>query len=87
MCRIVGAATPSVLTPEFNFLHRGVIPAGSSIGHHFHNVVEEMFVILDGEAQFTVDGRTANGRVRRVCSAAPAIRTRSTIRGRRRCSG
>jgi mannose-6-phosphate isomerase-like protein (cupin superfamily) len=48
------------LTPEFNFLHRGVIPAGSSIGHHFHNVVEEMFVILDGEAQFTVDGRTAS---------------------------
>ena len=47
------------LTPEFNFLHRGVIPAGASIGHHFHNVVEEMFVILDGEAQFTIDGRTA----------------------------
>jgi hypothetical protein len=37
------------VTPEFNFLHRGVIPAGAGIGHHFHNVVEEMFVILDGE--------------------------------------
>jgi mannose-6-phosphate isomerase-like protein (cupin superfamily) len=48
------------LTPEFNFLHRGIIPAGSGIGHHFHNVVEEMFVILDGEAQFTIDGRTAS---------------------------
>ena len=47
------------LTPEFNFLHRGVIPPGAGIGHHFHNLVEEMFVILDGEAQFTVDGRTA----------------------------
>jgi mannose-6-phosphate isomerase-like protein (cupin superfamily) len=47
------------VTPEFNFLHRGVIPAGSGIGHHFHNVVEEMFVILDGEAQFTIDGRTS----------------------------
>ena len=47
------------VTPEFNFLHRGVIPAGAGIGHHFHNVVEEMFLILDGEAQFTVDGRTA----------------------------
>ena len=34
-------------------------PAGAGIGHHFHNVVEEMFVILDGEAQFTIDGRTA----------------------------
>src|SRR6187397_2285036 len=48
------------VTPEFNFLHRGVIPPGAGIGHHFHNVVEEMFVILDGEAQFTVDGRTAS---------------------------
>ena len=47
------------VTPEFNFLHRGVIPAGAGIGHHFHNMVEEMFVILDGEAQFTIDGRTA----------------------------
>jgi mannose-6-phosphate isomerase-like protein (cupin superfamily) len=47
------------VTPEFNFLHRGEIPAGAGIGHHFHNTVEEMFVILDGEAQFTVDGRTA----------------------------
>jgi mannose-6-phosphate isomerase-like protein (cupin superfamily) len=47
------------VTPEFNFLHRGVIPPGAGIGHHFHNVVEEMFVILDGEAQFTIDGRTS----------------------------
>ncbi len=49
------------VTPEFNFLHRGEIPPGAGIGHHFHNAVEEMFVILDGEAQFTVDGRTAHG--------------------------
>jgi mannose-6-phosphate isomerase-like protein (cupin superfamily) len=47
------------ITPEFNFLHRGVIPPGAGIGHHFHNTVEEMFVIFDGEAQFTIDGRTA----------------------------
>ena len=46
------------VTPEFNFLHRGEIPPGAGIGHHFHNTVEEMFMILDGEAQFTVDGRT-----------------------------
>jgi len=45
--------------PHFNFLHRGEIPARSGIGHHFHNTVEEMFVILNGEAQFTVNGRTA----------------------------
>ena len=41
------------------FLHRGVIQPKSGIGAHFHNRCEEMFVILDGEAQFTVDGRTA----------------------------
>ena len=27
------------VTPEFNFLHRGVIPPGAGIGHHFHNMV------------------------------------------------
>ncbi len=41
------------------FLHRGVIQPKSGIGHHFHNQCEEMFVIFDGEAQFTVDGRTS----------------------------
>ena len=41
------------------FLHRGVIQPKSGIGAHFHNRCEEMFVILDGEAQFTIDGRTA----------------------------
>ena len=41
------------------FLHRGIIEPKSGIGGHFHNNCEEMFVIFDGEAQFTVDGRTA----------------------------
>jgi mannose-6-phosphate isomerase-like protein (cupin superfamily) len=41
------------------FLHRGVIAPKSGIGGHFHNYCEEMFVIFDGEAQFTVDGRTS----------------------------
>ena len=41
------------------FLHRGVIHPKSGIGAHFHNQCEEMFVILDGEAQFTIDGRTS----------------------------
>lgn len=41
------------------FLHRGVIQPKSGIGEHFHNRCEEMFVILDGEAQFTIDGRTS----------------------------
>ena len=41
------------------FLHRGVLPPKSGIGHHYHNQMEEMFVILDNEAQFTIDGRTS----------------------------
>jgi mannose-6-phosphate isomerase-like protein (cupin superfamily) len=57
--------------PHFNFLHRGEIPAGSGIGHHFHNTVEEMFVILNGEGQFTVNGRTSKlqGPAAVVCRA------------------
>jgi len=54
-----GLLPRGAVTPHFNFLHRGEIPAGSGIGHHFHNTAEEMFVILGGEAQFTVDGRTS----------------------------
>lgn len=47
------------LDTNLYFLHRGTIPPKSGIGHHFHNQCEEMFVILDGEAQFTIDGRTS----------------------------
>jgi mannose-6-phosphate isomerase-like protein (cupin superfamily) len=41
------------------FLHRGVLEPKSGIGAHFHNQCEEMFVIFNGEAQFTIDGRTS----------------------------
>ena len=41
------------------FVHRGVLHPKSGIGHHFHNQMEEMFVIFDNRAQFTIDGRTA----------------------------
>ena len=47
------------LSTNLIFLHRGVIAPKSGIGQHFHNNCEEMFVILDGDAQFTVDGRTS----------------------------
>jgi mannose-6-phosphate isomerase-like protein (cupin superfamily) len=47
------------LDTNLRFLHRGVLEPKSGIGHHFHNQCEEMFVILDGEAQFTIDGRTS----------------------------
>src|SRR4051812_24387422 len=41
------------------FLHRGVIEPKSGSGAHFNKKAEEMFLILDGEAQFTIDGRTS----------------------------
>jgi mannose-6-phosphate isomerase-like protein (cupin superfamily) len=41
------------------FMHAGRIGPKSGIGHHFHHKCEEMFVILDGEAEFTIDGRSS----------------------------
>ncbi len=49
----------NALSTNLMFLHAGEIQPKSGIGQHFHNTCEEMFVILDGEAQFTVDGRTS----------------------------
>lgn len=42
------------------FVHRGRLQPKGGIGHHFHNRMEEMFVILDNEAEFTIDGRTSS---------------------------
>jgi len=53
------ALDAQALSTNLLFVHRGVIEPHSGIGEHFHNQCEEMFVILDGEAQFTVDGRTS----------------------------
>jgi len=47
------------LSTNMIFLHRGVLHAHSGIGQHFHNHCEEMFVIFDGEAEFTINGRTS----------------------------
>src|SRR3954463_13864750 len=47
------------LETNLQFLHRGIIEPKSGIGQHFHNQCEEMFVILDGEAEFTIDGHTS----------------------------
>jgi mannose-6-phosphate isomerase-like protein (cupin superfamily) len=51
--------TDKTLSTNFIFLHRGVLHAKSGIGQHFHNHCEEMFVIFDGEAEFTINGRTS----------------------------
>lgn len=47
------------LTTNLLFVHRGVLHPGGGIGHHFHNRMEEMYVIFDNESEFTIDGRTS----------------------------
>ncbi len=47
------------LATNFLYLHSGTINAKGGIGHHFHHSIEEMYVLLSGEAQFTVNGRTS----------------------------
>lgn len=47
------------LSTNFLYLHTGLIQPKSGIGHHFHHNIEEMYLILNGEAEFTVNGRTS----------------------------
>ena len=47
------------LSTNFLYLHAGVIEAKSGIGHHFHHNIEEMYVLLNGEAEFTINGRSS----------------------------
>jgi len=44
---------------NLRWLHKGLILPKGGIGHHFHHGLEDMFVIFNGEAEYTVDGRTA----------------------------
>jgi len=50
---------PTAVDVNLNFVHRCQIMPGGGVGHHFHNTVEEMFVIFDGQAEFTIDGHTS----------------------------
>jgi mannose-6-phosphate isomerase-like protein (cupin superfamily) len=44
---------------DLAFMHHGPLGPKSSIGHHFHTNSDEMFLILDGDCEFTVNGQTA----------------------------
>jgi mannose-6-phosphate isomerase-like protein (cupin superfamily) len=57
--QFMGLLDAQSMNTNLIFLHRGVIPPKGGIGHHYHNQMEEMFVILDNEAEFTIDGRTS----------------------------
>jgi mannose-6-phosphate isomerase-like protein (cupin superfamily) len=42
----------------WTFADHAVLDAGGSVGYHYHEALEECFVVLGGRAQITVDGRT-----------------------------
>jgi mannose-6-phosphate isomerase-like protein (cupin superfamily) len=48
-----------VMDVNLNFLFRCQMQPGGGVAEHFHNTVEEMFTILDGEAEITVDSHTS----------------------------
>jgi mannose-6-phosphate isomerase-like protein (cupin superfamily) len=41
------------------WVNRCQMMPGGGVAEHFHNTVEEMFTILNGSAEFTIDGRTS----------------------------
>jgi mannose-6-phosphate isomerase-like protein (cupin superfamily) len=47
------------LSTNFLYLHAGEINVKGGIGHHFHHTIEEMYVILNGEAEYTINGHTS----------------------------
>ena len=54
-----GLFTSEVFKTNFSGVSRAHIPPGASIGEHLHRHVEEVFIILNAPAQFTVNGKTA----------------------------
>jgi mannose-6-phosphate isomerase-like protein (cupin superfamily) len=57
--KFAGLLGSQSLTTNFLYLHAGEIPDKAGIGQHFHHTIEEMYVIFDGEAEFTVNGHTS----------------------------
>jgi mannose-6-phosphate isomerase-like protein (cupin superfamily) len=57
--KFTGLIGSQTLATNLLYLHAGEIPNKAGIGEHFHHTIEEMYVILDGEAEFTVNGRTS----------------------------
>jgi mannose-6-phosphate isomerase-like protein (cupin superfamily) len=58
--KFTGLIGSQAMSTNLLYLHAGEIPDKAGIGQHFHHTIEEMYVILDGEAEFTINGRTSN---------------------------
>jgi mannose-6-phosphate isomerase-like protein (cupin superfamily) len=50
---------PEGFTAPIFGIYPATLPPKVSIGHHFHHSSEEVYVILDESAEFTVNGRTS----------------------------
>lgn len=57
--KFTGLIGSQTMATNFLYLHAGEIPDKAGIGQHFHHTIEEMYVVLDGEAEFTVNGQTS----------------------------
>jgi mannose-6-phosphate isomerase-like protein (cupin superfamily)/heme-degrading monooxygenase HmoA len=57
--KFTGLIGSQALSTNFLYLHAGEIPDKSGIGQHFHHTIEEMYVIFEGEGEFTVNGHTS----------------------------
>ena len=57
--KFTGLFGSQALATNLLYLHAGEIPDKAGIGQHFHHTIEEMYVIFDGEAEYTVNGRTS----------------------------
>jgi mannose-6-phosphate isomerase-like protein (cupin superfamily) len=56
-------ATRHVLKPEdfhssWTFLDHAVLSEGGSVGYHYHDALEESFVVLNGQGLMTIDDET-----------------------------
>ena len=56
-------ATRHVLSPEdfysaWTFLDHAILGAGGSVGYHYHDFLEESFVVLRGKGLMTIDDET-----------------------------
>lgn len=57
--KFVGLIGSQAMSTNFLYLHAGEIPDKAGIGQHFHHTIEEMYVIFEGEGEFTVNGHTS----------------------------
>lgn len=49
----------SIFETSILWIHRGIIPQGSGIGEHTQRDLEDMFIVFNTPAEFTINDRTA----------------------------